>query len=1001
MPTLADPAWLVLMALAIPSGWLLLRFARTMPRSRRWVASGVRALLLASLALLLAGASSVRETSRLAVILVVDISESVDRYATPGTDEQGRPIALQAEVRRLVRQLDQARGPDDLLGIVAFAERPVAIATPTTARIADRAIEPVSSDGTDIAGAIDFARSLIPPDATGRILLITDGNETTGDAVLAAERAATGVGALTLDALPVEYRVAGETLVEAVVPPARARSDSTVPVRVEIATTQGTSGVLRLFRDGVEVDLNPAEAESGRRIELPPGRHVVLLESPVGSGRLSRFRAAFEPDAQAAGSYAGDAQLDNNSAEAFTISPGLGQVLVVTPTGETNTGTATIAQALAETTRDVQTTNASALPADLLELQDYDLVVLNNVPADEVSPRAQRALAAHVTDAGAGLVMVGGRASFGAGGWAGTPLEPILPVHLDLGERLVERRTAIVFVLDSSGSMGANVGGSFSSQQEIANAAAAGAAATLGPTDLVGVVSFSSSARWVVPLADNGDPDRTAAAITAISSGGGTDLPPALRLAQQALAPVEAAVKHVIVLSDGRSVGAETLPDIARSMAADDINVSTISVGDQADLDTMFAVAERGGGVHYPVTNPSVLPRVFVRAVRLIRDPLIKEGEIPLRRLTEATPLLDRSISLPGIGGLVLTRFREDPTVVNVLATAEDEPVLAHWNAGLGRVAAFTADAREWSRAWIAAGTFDSMWGRIAQSIARPADASDLELSTVITDGMLEARLTAADDQGNPLGALTVRANVYTPSGDAVPVVLDQVAPGEYAASIPASQAGNYIAVVRPTGADGPMLPVLGGTTQTTSLEHQTLESNRRRVEQIAAAANGSVLTFQSTVPSQFFDRSTVTPRRAESPLRDELLIAALALLLLDVAARRVAWDRFIGERTANASSVPTAQTDLASLKNAAKRAKPQQAAALSDTDAAEVARQARRRRADARRAQKAPPAAQPAEAEQPPPSPGPRVVEEQPPGGDAGLLAAKRRARERFEQGD
>ena len=1000
MPTLADPAWLSLILLAIPLGWLLLRFARTMPRLRRWVATTIRALLLASLALLLAGASSVRETNRLAVVLVVDVSESVDRYATAGIDDQGRPIPMRAEMDRLVRQLDQARGPDDLFGIVAFAERPIAIATPTTARIADRVIEPIPSDGTDIAGAIDFARSLIPPDATGRILLVTDGNETTGNAAQAAERSATGPTPVRIDALPVEYRVAGETIVEAVVPPARAPTDSNVPVRVEIATTQGTAGTLRLFRDGAEVDLEPGSPETGRRIELPPGRHVVLLESPVGSGRLSRFRAVFEPDARSSGNFAGDAQLDNNAAEAFTISPGMGQVLVVTPSGEGDDGTANIAAALDGAAREVQTTDASAVPADLLELQDYDLVILNNVPADEVSPRAQQALAAHVIDAGAGLVMVGGRASFGAGGWAGTPLEPILPVHLDLGERLVERRTAIVFVLDSSGSMSANVGGSFSSQQEIANGAPAAAAATRGPTDLVGIVTFSSGARWVVPLADNDDPAKTSNAINAISSGGGTNLPPALTLARDALAPVEAAVKHVIILSDGRSVGAEALPAIAEAMAADGINVSTISVGDQADLDTMFAVAENGGGVHYPVTNPNVLPRVFVRAVRLIRDPLIKEGEIPLRRLTTTTPLLDPAESVPGITGLVLTRFREDPTVVNVLSTGEDEPVLAHWNAGLGRVAAFTADARDWSRSWIAAGVFDSMWSRIAQSIARPADASDVELSTVIADGRLEARLTAADDRGNPLDALTVSANIYTPSGEAVPVMLDQIAPGEYAASIPAPQAGNYIAVVRPTGADGPMLPALGGTTQTSSLEHRLLESDRQRVEQIAAAAEGSVLTTETFVPAELFDRSTIEPRRAETPLRDELLIVALALLLLDVAARRVAWDRFLGERTALSSASTSPETDLSSLRAAAKRAKGEQSAALSDADAAAVARDARQRRAEARKAKAAPPKADPAPPQAPKPTK-PKVVEDAPSSEDQGLLAAKRRARERFNNDD
>ena len=642
--------------------------------------------------------------------------------------------------------------------------------------------------------------------------------------------------------------------------------------------------------------------------------------------------------------------------------------------------------------------NAEALPSDLLTLQDYDLIILNDVPADAVAEASQRALAAHVAEVGCGLIMVGGRSSFGTGGWSGTPIEPLLPVHLDLSERLVERRTAIVFVLDRSGSMGANVGGTLRSQQAIANEAAASAASTLGPRDLVGVVAFSSGAQWVVDLAENDDPARTAEAINAISSGGGTNLVPALQLAAEALEPVEAAVKHVIVLSDGRSQNADLLPEIAAEMADAGINVSTISVGDGADAESMFLVAERGGGVHYAVTNPSVLPRVFVRAVRTVRDPLIKEGEIvPVVLPGSAASPVPRGLSgWPVLGGVVLTRFRDDPTVVSVLSTAENEPLLAHWNAELGRVGVFTSDAGEWAQGWLRWGGFRPFWSQFARAMSRPPSEQGMELTTEVVAGRMRTSLLALNADGDTIDGLDVEATVYAPDGSSRVVRLEQVGPGEYESNIAADQQGTYVAVVRPSRDSARLAPVIGGATSGASLEYQSLEPNTALVRRLAELGGGRVLDLADPLGAALFDRSDITPRRAESPLLLPLLIASVVLMLLDIAIRRIAWDRFLEERPAMGHERAVAAGQASSLRDRIKRERAVSTAApvsaLSEADAQAVADAAKRRRMQARTGA---PQSEAGES-------GPVSVVEDASGSEAtedsgGLLAAKRRARDRF----
>ncbi|MGP1272293.1 MAG: VWA domain-containing protein [Phycisphaerales bacterium] len=1002
---LAEPAWLLLLLTVPVLGLVLFRLATTLRRVRRVVAIVLRGALVAAIALLLARTSTVRETDRVAVVAVVDASESVARFGTAGDNERGEPVPFAQAAERFLRRLDTSRGPDDLLGVVAFGGRSVALATPSAASIEDRVAISELPGGTDIAGALQLAAGLIPPDASGRIVLMTDGNETAGDAAEAAERSINAAGGtIRVDAVPIAYAVGGETIVESVSAPASAPEGSVVPVRVELATTQGSTGVLRLFADDRQVVLPGDETGGGLRLRLGPGRHVVVRDVPLEPGRITRFRAVYEPDAAGDG-FRGDAQLDNNAAEGFTLSPGAGAMLIVDGSSDgTSPSSSNLAAAMADGTTDVRVVPASSMPRDLLSLQDYDLVVLNDVPADALSEEAQRALAAHIAEVGGGLIMVGGRSSFGAGGWAGTPIEPLLPVHLDLAERMIERRTAIVFVLDRSGSMGSSVGGTFRTQQEIANAAAAGAAATLGKHDLVGVVAFSSEARWVVDLDENDNPTATAEAINAIASGGGTNLVPGLMLATEALAPVEAAVKHVIVLSDGRSRGSEDLPAMAERMAELGINVSTISVGDGSDAETMFQIAERGGGVHYAVTNPSVLPRVFVRAVRTVRDPLIKEGEItPVQLAGSVASPVPRGLSgWPTLTGVVLTRFRSDPTVVNILATAEDEPILAHWNAELGRVGVFTSDAGEWASSWLRWPGFDAFWTQFARAMSRPAGENGLELSTEISGGQLWVRLFALDDDGGAVDGLDARAVIYGPNGQEVPVQLEQVGPGQYEAVAPADEQGTYIAVVRPSVNGSAMPPVLSGATNASSLEYQSLEPNTALVRRIVEIGGGRVLDINDPLAGSLFDRSGVEPRRAESLLLRPLLIAAIALFLLDIAARRIAWDRFLNERSVAVRTAGTAERDRSELHARVRRVRTQVGAtALGEEAAAAVADEARRRRSESRAASAPQPS--PASDAAREPRPGGAVVEEASADAEpkenepSGLLAAKKRARDRF----
>ncbi|MEZ6244240.1 MAG: VWA domain-containing protein [Phycisphaerales bacterium] len=1032
-----DPAWLAVVLVSAPLAVLGAKWFVAMSRWRRASAILARVVLFTLIAALLAGASAVRETRRLAVVGVVDLSGSVKRFTNFTGADTGAPIDPSDAVRAYLARATQGREADDLLGLLAFDDRALAVATPSAADVLDRPLNAPGSSGTNIEQALRRAAAMIPPDAAGRIVLFSDGVQTEGDAAKAAGELATlarsatgGAGGIAVDVVPFKYNVRSEVVVESLDAPPRAAGESTVTLRVVLRASAPATGTLSVTREGEVVDLDPDPAYTGRRLALEPGTHVELVDVDLPPGSVHRFEAVFEPDADpATGAIASDTVLENNRARAFTITPGRGSVLIVQGQGIQSTAEGSrLARTLRESGLDVQTADPGSLTPDLLALQAHDLVILQNVPADAVDLHAQEALGAYVRDLGGGLVMVGGPDSFGAGGWKGSPLEPILPVKLDLPEQLVVPEAAIVFVLDNSGSMAGSVLGSARSQQQIANEAAALAIRSLDARDLVGVVTFNSSANLVLPLAKNTEPERAVSAVESISSGGGTNLVPALEMAFKQLVNVDAKLRHVIVLSDGRSRDEQILPELAQEMYDEGIRVSTIAVGDGADLVTMHAIADRGHGVFYNVVNPSVLPRIFLKAVRVIRSPLVREQPFDVVVLPTGSPLIEGLGQPPRLDGLVLTQARDEPTITYAMSTPTGEPVLAHWSVGLGQVAAFTSDADRWAERWLDWDGYRRFWTQTARLIGRPPSQSDAELSVVVDAGRLRLRMSAYDDHGQPIDMLDAPATVYTPSGRPEEVTLTQTGPGVYEGSVPATESGSYVSVIKPKLEGRRLPPVLGGASISGGVEYRRLESDVGALSRIASAGRGRVLDLGDPDGADLFDRASVPVQRALIPIWPMLLAWTLFVFLLDVGTRRVAWDRLIGRefgpgvirraREAVEDRTHRAHRATESLRTKrAARASPQittRSPALGDADAARVVAEARKKRMEAHKARLKEireqsregeilpgPASEKLSGRPPKAKTDTKTENDAPESGAADLLAAKRRARSRYETPD
>ncbi|MBL4698624.1 MAG: VWA domain-containing protein, partial [Phycisphaerales bacterium] len=831
-----QPWWLFLTLVGVVSGVLGWRWMRGIPRFRRAIAVMIRVLLFGVLGIAMSGVYKVETANDLSVIAVVDTSMSVQSFASFGRDELGMAITIDQASRGFLANASGERQPDDRLGIIAFDGRAQTIALPTKSQVLDRAIEIESVDGSDLLKAIERARMQFPPDANARIVLISDGRSTTsGLDQIPAD--------IPIDVVPIRYAVQEEVIVESVEMPARSLPESIVDVRVVLRSLGSSNGELALFYNAEPVDINGDLPGKLRAIQVVPGQSVLVLPVRLGSGRVHRFEARYIPISTGDATYNGDTSLGNNQAGGVTMTSGKGRVLVAAQIDESGVSQAAhLISTLTQAKWVIDVVIPGQFPTDLLEIEAYDLVVMVNTPRDALELEADSLINTYVQDLGGGVIFVGGREALGAGGWQGSVIEDILPVKLDVADDLIVPAVAVVLVLDSSGSMRNKVMGSSRSQQAIANDAAAGAIKILDEKDLIGVVSFSNTARMVVKIGPNDQPETTHSQIASISSSGGTNIAPALQMAGGMLNSIDANTKHIVLLSDGESQNAEKLPQLAKEIGEMGIKVSTIAVGDGADELTMRTIAKNSGGVYYRVRNPSVLPRVFLKAIRVVRTPMVREGvvsPIVLENDTPATGFLGR---LPELSGLVITEtISDDPRVSTPIVSSQGEPIFAFHQVELGRVSVFTSDVSRWSGKWIESDVFASFWTNVASWTMRSDQDEPGELSLVVRNNRAEIEYNAIDPDGVPIDGLDVAVQVFDASGQARTLNLVQVGSGQYTGVVDELGTGVHVVIASPHQADQPLQPTIAGLQVTGVDEFKHLSADPQALIALANRTGGRV----------------------------------------------------------------------------------------------------------------------------------------------------------------
>ena len=780
---------------------------------------------------------------RLAVVFLIDTSESV----SPSQHEE-----VLKQINAAVAKLK----PTDRFGVIGFAretsvlteirqkqDQSLAVVLETIAE------QTMQRDGTDLIAALKRAIALLPDDYHRRIVLFSDGIHNAGGISVEDYLPLLSASNVEILTIPLDTLTDAVRVVQLQVPN-QVRKGQHFEIDA-IIETDGSIGKLdaTLYHEGAPID----EFEW----TLPSGTHVMTLTvPPISEERNHRYELRLEPT---------DEIPENNRGFGVVKVQGKPHALYLGSEQAEHLKTV-----LEENGFDVEVRSPTEMPTELIGLQRSDVLILSNVSADRLSSGQLQNIESYVRDLGHGLVVIGGAHAYGPGGYTDTALERVLPVKMTPREQ--KDTVAVLFVLDTSGSMANYVGG----QRRKIDLAIAGIRAgieNLEEDDVAGIISFSAGEVASDISRLTSDRNVLLQAVGKLKPTGGTTLMiEAIDTASEMLKADDAKRKHIILLSDGKSNDAASdFLALAERIAEARISITAIAIGD-ANRELLTQLAETSNGHFVPVQNLQELPTVLMEAVRETQSYIVQEPFRPVITGPSAS-IVEGLGTLPQLHGYTATTEKGGAQVF--IRSHKDEPVLAGWNFGLGKSIAWTSDVTAWGKEWVSWENFGKFWGQVVNWTLPATDTdADFDLVLSLQQGVVEVRIDAQDPS-----QASYKARVAGPGETDSRVEMRQVTSTRYSGTFQIQDSGSYIVTAEREGDEQRRTEVL---SLPYPIEYAEFEVNTDLLKTLAAGTAG----IYAPTPTQIAAPAGV-PIEKQVSLAQALLVAAALLFVLEMILRR------------------------------------------------------------------------------------------------------------------
>jgi Ca-activated chloride channel homolog len=840
-----------MLVLLLPVGWLIFLYVKkNRKREAYWIA-GIRSVIFLLLILALAVPQILLPVRGESVIFLVDRSDSVrggDTVALDWIDNSlknkhiddsyaivtmGKDGYLEQQLSKEKRSLTEFNGKMD-------------------------------GGETNIEAGLQFAASLLPNESGGKIVLVSDGNETIGQSREAAKLLKNR--GIELDYVALNPSIGEDmSITELNVPPSLYKGEE-AQISLTIDSNANKLATVRISLNNQDV--------LTENVEVKQGKNVYQFSYKVEDTGMMVFKGELAANQ--------DSFIENNAMFAVSNVKGTPKVLVVQ-----GRESGQISEILAGAGLLVDTITPEKLPTVLSGYLPYQSIIFNNVPATVVTESQMNLMERAVKEFGVGFVMAGGDESFGLGGYFKTPIERLLPVDMDIKGKKEMPSLGLVIVMDRSGSMSGN-------KIELAKEAAARSVELLREEDTLGFIAFDDRPWTILETEPIKDKKKAVDKILSITPGGGTEIYSSLAAAYDELRDLKLQRKHIILLTDGQSATSSSYEELIEEGLEKNITLSTVAIGMDADRGLLEELAIWGTGRFYDVIDASTIPSILSRETVMATRTYIEDN--PFYPVVSANPdwtfLVEAGV--PQMNAYIATTPKSRAGVP--FLSEKEDPVLAEWQYGLGHTIAFTSDfSGKWSGDWARWEKWPVFLNHMVTRTLPQYDTEPYKVSLNKKDGVTVVTLEA----GSP-SALPLETAVVSESGEQIATNTKLVAPGKYELTIPDSN-GMYFLNVKQTDADGGVHVYQTGFTVPYSEEYLLKGTNKELLVELATMTGGKALveakdSFQRTGTASYLKQS----------VSQWLLLVVFLLFFVEIAIRRFGMARLFGRFKVRRDEVDT-----------------------------------------------------------------------------------------------
>ncbi|MBO7196735.1 MAG: VWA domain-containing protein [Clostridia bacterium] len=868
-----NPYWLLL-AIPLAAALLIPYFISVSKdnRNKGWIASLViHILIIISVSLAAAGLVHTTVMTSTKVYVVADVSYSSNRNLD--------------EIDEYIQQIKENLPSNASMGVVCFGKNAELLSSASDNNIKSVKESKVDDSETDIVGALEYTRKLFGFGEIKRIVLITDGFVTTGNGSVAATVSRFVAEGIKIDAVYLDNSLDegdGEIQISDVEYTGSTYLNHESSLGVLIESSMDNEVILDLYAK--KADENSYSKINTTEFKAGEGMNIVSFDLPTDTAGDFDYKVELKASK--------DTSEHNNSFYFTQTVAGQRSILLITEKQSDVSAINELYGAEAKIDSYLVRGEGASVPYTIEDIVKYDEIILSNVDIRKINHIYAfiDSVDLAVSQYGKSLITLGDLSMQNQDDDRFDLLEELLPISFGNSNKDAKLYTIII---DISRSMDYHR----PRQLLAAKDAATELLSILNDDDYVAFVTLAGEARIELTPTRLGDcREELYNMIQGAESSQGTFVGEALKMAYSHIKDLNFEEKQVMLISDGKQYENEATDskEIAAMMKDDGITLSTISMLNhnigakcEAGCELLKELAELGGGVNYDFVDESKITELVFADIadNLLESVVEKQTKVNIEARRDET--VEGIFSLPDVYGYMNSKPKLDATMVLSVDYQKSStktvavPLYSYRDHGNGRVSSFTSSlSGDWLSGWSDEVKAD-LFGKIL-STNTPREYVNYPFTIGVESEFDKTRVEIIPSSINMKAKAKIL--VFNPDGSAVEedMVFDL---NRYYATIDTPETGRYQIEITYTYGDHSFTGKSYFTRQYgdeydafASYDIVNLHNFMRGFGQVSRDGNINLENDKNEV--QTYELSFRTP----------LLIAAVALFVIDVVIRKFKW---------------------------------------------------------------------------------------------------------------